>query len=189
VEKTVASGPQEGKSAALKPFFSGKPFLIKWGDKLRLLPGAESSLTLGLPPSLKFTLDRETLFFPNPFILNETWYGKDTMDGVICTSLNAELSVPAGVSVCCTVHLRNHSKQSIELDRIILHAEELSMYESGGQLYSDIPVFDFFGGGECKTGIKTFHGEHKKLVNPGIKNSMGLIRHGTRIIKNITRLS
>jgi hypothetical protein len=113
------------------------------------------------------------------------------MNGVICSSLAVDFSAPAGSSppVYCTVLLRNRSKTTADLDRMILYAEELSIYESGGKLYSDTPVIDIFGSGDFKASVKAFHREHKKLVTAGTKNSMGLIRHGTRIIIDIASRS
>jgi hypothetical protein len=200
--------PREGRSVSLKPFFGGKPFLIKLNGKLNLLPGAEAAITAGLPPSLKFESDREMIFSFNPFILSGAWYGGDTMNGKLCSSLAVETAAvhggeswsqgtlpgpaetPAGsLPVYCTILVRNYSKAAADLDRMILYPGELSIHEKDGRLFCDTPIIDLPGDGPSQeirpAGIKVLH--HGKLLTAGAKNSMGgmLIRRGTKILGNI----
>jgi hypothetical protein len=203
-ELTVAAG--EGEYAALRPFFDEKPFLIKFSAVLRLFPGAETAVTVDLPPLLRFEADGTTLFSFRPFVSGDTWYG-DTMKGFLCSCLAVDFAPypkTAGPPlVPCTVSIKNSSALTAELDHVLLYADELSIYEnyensgengggngeSSGGLLCDTPVIEIFDG-DFRMSVKTA-AEDARLVSEGVKNSVGdmLIRRGAEIIKNITGYS
>jgi hypothetical protein len=196
-----------GSAAALRPYLPVKPFLTNPG--LLLFPGMETSLELDLPPLLYVSASAEaspgrgngeTLFTIVPFTLNESWYGVDTMHGILCSSLPPSSGSPGAVAIRCRVLIRNRARTVLELDKLPLHAGELGVYERDGELISDTPVIDVYGEGDYRMSVKapeegnpvsnhgTWVSSHGTLLAPGNKSGVGdmLIHHGTRIIKNIT---
>ncbi|MDR2768077.1 MAG: hypothetical protein LBB82_07100 [Treponema sp.] len=188
--------------AAITPFLSGKPFLAGT-EHLRLFPGAELSLRLELPPSLRLSASGETLFSFSPFIVNETWYGEDTMTGMLCYSLRA--SAPqiadadpndafprnAGAGIVCPLLVRNKSKTVLAFENLPLYTGELSIYELGrgtdAGLCTDTAVIDAWGGGEFRTSVRRPRDDDAyRLLCAGTESNMGdiLIKQGTRIIKH-----
>jgi hypothetical protein len=236
----VCSGPLEGKAPdgtaitalwevppentepqiALTPCLPAKPFLVFPADTLRLAPGTETILELEIPPVLRLTLhsgaSAELLFTFTPFTLKETWYGEDTMTGILCYALPGAAGTTAGTAavaagtaesagIRCRILLRNRTRAILEPGKMPLRVEELSVYGQNGAgslpdagslssaLYSDMPVIDVYGGDDFRISLKepeADRGAKPALIVKGSKNGMGdlLIHHGTQIIKNITGL-
>ena len=176
------------KTAALKPFFPEKPFLMNLGG-LKLYPGIKITLELELPPVLHLVAEKggrepDIIFNFVPFVLKETWYGKNPMEGKICFSVPINTVAPCSLAVHCSMTIYNKAKRLLELDKIPLYASGLSVYEKGGKLISDAPVIDALGN-DFRMSIETAGKEQCTLLSYGNKNDPGLIRQGTRIIKNI----
>jgi len=180
--------------AALRPCFAEMPFLINL-RKLVLFPGGETTLELELPPELLLIAENGTMVTFRPFELKKTWYGRNTMEGLLCSSLFAP--DPAAnpqdytqAAVHCSLMIRNRTKTVVELDKVPLHTGELAIYEVNGKLQSDTPVIDVLGNDFRMTAVRT---EQGNLLSPpknkaGKSGAEGFILQGTRIIKNITGL-
>ncbi|MDR1142855.1 MAG: hypothetical protein LBK77_01395 [Spirochaetaceae bacterium] len=152
---------------ALTPCLPAKPFLVFPADTLRLSPGTEAILELEMPPIARLTLhsggSSEVLFTFTPFTVKETWYGEDTMTGILCYVLPAANGArqvggdrqagaggtgPAGTAVGgtaesvpgvrCRLLLRNRTRTILEPGKMPLHVEELSVYgqKNGGDCLS-----------------------------------------------------
>ncbi|MDR2551929.1 MAG: hypothetical protein LBD31_02015 [Treponema sp.] len=143
----------------------------------------------------------EAVFTFHPFILNETWYGGDTMRGMICLSLSAapdpgdsenpEAAEGPGTEeddtiLHCDILIRNRAKTVMEVEKFPLYGAGLSLYEKDGQFLTGTPVIDFCGNGNFSMGCRAPEGA--LLLAEGLKESVGelLIQQGSRIIKNIT---
>ena len=197
------------ETAALRPFLPEKPFLVNLSG-LQLFPGMEIMLELELPPSFRLlaansaliepaSLDSGIIFDFAPFQLKESWYGKNTMEGCLCSSLPVVIPRAAGdvnpgdagnsaqAIIHCTVVIRNRAKTTLEPDKILFFAEGLAVYEIDGRLVSDSPIIEEHGNDFHITGI-TSMADHGTLLVPGSKNKADLFAQGTRIIKNITGL-
>jgi len=190
---------QNEETAVLQMCFPEKPFLINLGG-LRLLPGAETALTLQLPPAFRLIAGdsafqaepEETLFSFTPFTLKDAWYGDDTMKGILCSVLpgialpDADTPEPAP-GIECTVLIRNRTKAPLDLTKVPLYTDTLAVYEINGKFISDRPLIEPHGNDFRETIIKE---QGVLLAPPAIKNGVGdtLIRRGTEIIRNITGL-
>ncbi|MDR2210907.1 MAG: hypothetical protein LBO65_05480 [Spirochaetaceae bacterium] len=189
-------------SAAIRPLLPAKPFLISFPRGLRLFPETELTLELNLPFLLRLSIVKnhraeETIFSFEPFILNETWYGDTTMEGLLCLALNMDgifeepaetpgEKAPQTGAIRCRMLLRNRVKTAVKLSAIPLFAGEFSIYEKDQELVSDTPVVDIFGTGDFR--MSPAAPDHARVLVPGNKSGVGemLIHHGTRIIKDIT---
>ena len=200
---TECSGPVQGerpsqaalltnvlkrKTAALKPFLPEQPFLVNLGG-IKLFPNNKIALNLELPPLLHLAAEKggapDIIFNFAPFILKETWYGKNTMEGVLCFSLPANTAAPCDLAVHCSLTIYNKTKNVLELDKLPLYGSVLSVYEKNGRLFSDSPNIDALDNNFYKT-VDTSKNECGALLTSGNKNDPSLILQGTRIIKNIT---
>jgi hypothetical protein len=187
----------EGKTATLQVCFPEKPFLLNING-LKLSPGIELLMELQIPPAFrllqgKITANAEqpdTLFSCNPFFLKDTWFGRDTMRGNVYSVLPSSILRPesAPLGVFCALHIRNHFKTTLELNKVPLFTDTLAIYEKNGKYISDKPVIDVYGDGDDfrETIIKE---QGVPLTPPVNKNgtSDSLIRRGTQIIKKIAR--
>ncbi|MDR2072499.1 MAG: hypothetical protein LBP60_03595 [Spirochaetaceae bacterium] len=187
--------------AALRPLLPVKPFLLNFPWGLRLGPETELAVDLELPFLLRLSAVKnhqagESIFAFKPFVVNETWYGDTSMEGVLCLSLNVdeplggpatELQENSRQTIRCRALLRNRTKTTVGLDKLPLLADQFSIYENRRELVTDTPVFDVFGSGDFRMNFAS--PDHTGLLVPGNKNGVGemLIYHGTRIIKDITR--
>ena len=191
------------KTAALMPYLPEKPFLLNLGG-LKIFPGMKLTVALELPPLLHLVVKKnkgmdDQIFNFTPFELKKTWYGKNTTEGIFCSSLSvnacdktctAERDPPADpfsgtVAVNCTMVIYNKTKTILELEKIPLFSDELNIYEKNGTLISDTPVIDALEN-DFHITASTAKIEHGTLLVHGNKHDHGIIHQGTQIIKNIT---
>ncbi|MDR1107776.1 MAG: hypothetical protein LBL19_01950 [Spirochaetaceae bacterium] len=182
-----------GRQAALRPYFYEKPYYINFRDKIRLMPEAETRLELALPPVLRLELagGLELLRF-TPFLLSETWSGSDTMSGFLCLSLPVDFGPSALTGESSLIHgeliFRNPTKTILDIDRLILSANSLGIYEKDGHLRCESIVVDTNGsGGELRLTPRPGAPEGYRLITAAQKNGMGdtLIRRSADLLKNI----
>jgi hypothetical protein len=181
-----------GRQVSLHPYFYDKPYYINFRDKLRLMPEAETRLDLALPPMLRLELAGELeLFRFTPFLLSEAWSGNDPMFGFLCLSLPAGFfpSVFAGGSSLIQGELvfRNHTKTILDIDRLILDTNSLTIYKKEGRLCCERIIVDTNGGGELRITPQPGAPEGYTSITTAQKNRMGdaLIRRSAGLIKNI----
>ena len=191
VQAALQTNVLNAKTASLRPFLPEKPFLINLGG-LKLYPGMKITLELEIPPALYLTAEKdgnapELIFSFTPFTLKETWHGKNSMEGFLCSSLPVNTGVPCDPAIHCSMTIRNRTKSVVEPNVIPLFTSELSIYEKNGRLTSDVPVVDALEN-DFHTIIESARSEHSTLITQGNKNDPGFIYQGTRIIKNIAGL-
>jgi hypothetical protein len=182
-----------GRQVSLHPYFYEKPYCINFQDKIRLLPEAETRLTLALPPVLRLELagGLELIRF-TPFLLSETWSGNDSVSGFLCLSLpvNACSSTFTGGSAFIHGELifRNRTKNILDMDRLVLSANSLNIYEKEGRLCCETVMVDTNGGGELRITPQPGVPGGYERITAGQKNGMGdtLIRRSADLIKNLT---
>jgi len=189
------SAAWNGKTAALQVCFPEKPFLLNLAG-IKIYPGMELFLELQLPPAFCLlpgesndnSEQSEILFSYIPFFLKDAWFGKDTMRGNIYSSLPTSIlpSANESLGIYCALHIRNHFKTTLELNRVPLYTDMLAIYEKDGKFMSDKPVIDVYGDDFRETVIKE---QGTLLAFPVIKSGRGdsIIRRGTQIIKKIAR--
>ena len=178
------------KTAALKPFFPEKPFLVNFKG-VRLSPGNKITMDIGLPPMLYLIAEKSSgappdiIFNFTPFTLKESWFGKDPMEGVICSSIPLNNAACCSMDINCSITIRNKTKNTMELEKIPLYGSFLSIHEKDGKMTSDAMVIDAMENNFHKT-VEPINNEQFTLLTQGNKNDPSLIIQGTRIIKNIT---
>ena len=130
-----------GTALTLSPMFSEKPYLVPIEEKLCLVPAAELRLTLLFPSVLSFeTEDNQRIAAFTPFTCSEAWFGDDTASGMLCISLPSHCIIWDPEAACtaptslirCPLVIRNRSKTPLELDRLAIYTEPLSIYEHEG---------------------------------------------------------
>lgn len=201
-----------GKKVGLRPYLSGRPYLVTVQDDIRILPGAETRFDVVLPPLLRFELfsREEPLGEKMPFILSDSWFG-DTMSGVLCHSLPSLLiprcngntfcsrdargfilgtNTDSMAMVCCELLVRNTSRVVMDLKRVAIYTDMLNVYEKDGKLLTEDVTIDSLSDGSLKMSIN--HGQKKgyrKLtssLNGGI--SEVLVRRGVEFLKSVTSI-
>jgi hypothetical protein len=182
-----------GPAVRLRPCSGSKPCLVKLGDRLNLLPGAEARFTLYLPPLFCFETGDLCLDSALPYIHNETWFG-DAMLGILCLSLPPPLVFsgpePAGPAafIRCVLFLKNRSRTAADIGRQLIYTGPLSVYGTERGLCSDQVIVEILSGGDLKMSTVP-PGEEHTTISPGSRNGVGdiLIRRGTDFIKDILR--
>jgi hypothetical protein len=181
------------RRVSLRPSFYEKPYCINFQDKIRLLPEAETRLKLALPPVLRLELagGLELIRF-TPFLFSETWSGNDSVSGFLCLSLPVRAFSSAFTGGASFIQgeliFRNHTKNILDMDRLVLSANSLNIYEKEGRLRCETVIVDTNGGGELRITPQPGVPEGYGTITVGQKNGMGdtLIRRSTDLIKNIT---
>ncbi|MDR2633511.1 MAG: hypothetical protein LBC51_07805 [Treponema sp.] len=189
-----------GSEVSLRPLLNARPYLALMQEKLCLLPSAEARLVVLFPPVLCFeTEDNQRIASFTPFTCPQAWFGDDTSEGILCCSLPSRciindpqsLGTYPRVLVRCPLVIRNRSKTPLELDRLAIYTEPLSLYEHEGYVWSDTVAMDSsLGGGDIEMNVLPDTPEAYRKIRGAARNGMGdiLIRQGADFIKNITSL-
>jgi hypothetical protein len=179
-----------GRRVALRPSFGDKPCLLKFPERLHLLPDGELRLALALPPALQLELaDSLPLIRFMPFLLPETWYGEDTMSGSLYLSLplSRRETRDAPAFIQGELLLKNSARAALDLDRLVLDTDLLGVYDQGGRLVCETLAMEALPGGDFKISrLGTPPGAER--LSPEKKNGNGgtFIRRGVDLIRDIT---
>ncbi|MDR3115895.1 MAG: hypothetical protein LBU25_10300 [Treponema sp.] len=195
--RSVMVGP--GTALTLRPVLSEKPYLVPVQERLCLVPATEAHFTVLFPPALAFeTEDNQRIAAFTPFTCSEAWFGDDTASGALCVSLPPrcltrhpeEASSAPPSLIRCPLVIRNRSKTPLELDRLAIYTEPLSIYEHKGSLWSDTVALDATVGGNIEMNVLPEIPEAYRKIREAPRNDTGdfLIRQGADFIKNITSL-
>lgn len=148
-----------GRQVVLRPYFYEKPYYINFRDKIRLMPETETRLDLALPPVLRLELagGLELTQF-TPFLFPEAWSGEDTMSGFLCVSLPVPFPPSSFTGGSSFIHgeiiFRNQTKTVLNIDRLVLYTDSLSIYKKEGDLRCETVVGDTNGSGELKINLR-----------------------------------
>lgn len=214
---SVAFVVGRGRKLALRPRLSEMPYLIVARDDVRILPGAEARFQVALPPLVRFELeDGQILGEAMPFILSNTWFG-DKSGGTLCLSMPTALdprcrgevedtadSAPSAACggadafqgdlernralIHCEIVVRNGSKAVVDLKRLAIYTDLLSLYLHEDMIHSDTVLVDSLADGGLRMGID--EGVHRGQVKLEDGNKGGLsellIRRGVNFLKTVT---
>jgi hypothetical protein len=195
--RSMTVGP--GTELTLYPYMSEKPYLVPLPAKLCLVPAAEVRFTALFPPRMSFeTGDNQRIAAFTPFTCPEAWFGDDTASGVLCLSIPstyitrdqaAVRAAPLSL-IRCPLVIRNRSKTPLELDRLAIYTEPLSIYEHEGCAWSDTVAMESLIGGNIEMNVLPETPESYRKIRAAARNGMGdiFIRQGADFIKNITSL-
>ncbi|MDR2398440.1 MAG: hypothetical protein LBD74_06745 [Spirochaetaceae bacterium] len=188
-----------GNALVVYPVLNEKPYLVPLTEKLSLVPAGEVRLTVLFPPVLVFeTPEGQRIGTFTPFTCAEAWFGDDTAQGMLCASLPASclvwedaeaLKAPPSL-IRCPLRIHNHSKTPLELDRLAIYTEPLSIYNYEGLVWTDTVVMDCTVGGNIEMNLLPDIPESYRKIRGPVHSGMGdiLIRQGADFIKNITSL-
>ena len=184
-----------GDSVFLHPFLSAMPYVLRMREKFRVAPGRHCRFTAKLPPLLKFELAPEKILAEEmPFGMSKTFFGENPMSGEICHSLVLAFdhdAPPPGPSafIYCDVLITNSSKATLELERVIVHPEPLSVYVHQNRLVTDTLELDYTDA-DCKPRVEKCASSSYRLVSAGARYSAGesFARRGVDFIKDITTI-
>ncbi|AEJ18619.1 hypothetical protein [Gracilinema caldarium] len=209
----VAFAVGKGKKIALRPHFAKQPYLITVRNEIRLLPGAEAHFTVALPPLLRFELEDGTVLAEKQlFNLSPTWFG-DKESGNLCLSLplkldpqckgevetlkstdgNTGIDTLSRTSECkslihCDIMVRNSTKNELDLKRLAIFTDLMSIYEQHGMLLGDTVLIDTTSEGGLRMSVDEGTHRSRKKVHEGNKSGLSelLVRRGMNFLKVIT---
>lgn len=155
VRRVVAPGPV----AALRPFALSRPFVVMTTKPVSIHPGQDAEFLVDLPVSVRWMAQTgDILAHPNTIELHKTWFG-DTAAGRLCflwrTDLETPITAPFGSMFRCRIVVRNHTKAPMNLNSFPIYCEYLSLWESSGNLHSDVVIVEGFGDHSLKMSIQT----------------------------------
>lgn len=143
-------------SLRLDPLFPSRSLVLKPEHSFRLLPGSGARIFVRVPLWAQLSLpDRteRTLAELPTVALSDTWWGEFT-EGELCYWLptTARREVKAGVvrehQAVCPLDLTNRSDEELEVERIALRVEHLSVYLGEYGFWSDVTRVRYKGGAE-----------------------------------------
>ena len=193
ITAATISAPDTDGQIMLHPYFYSLPYIIKLREKLRLGPEQQIQFTAELPPMLKLELTPEAIIAETmPFTLSRTFFGPDTMDGVLGYSLPADLEKKAKPSalIYCDILIKNNTKTTLTLECLALNTESLNIYLYENKLVTNILEIDFSEETDYKTNVSQSRSEEYRLISAGLKCGLGenIARQSIDIIKNITQI-
>jgi hypothetical protein len=202
----ISFGVSRAKKVALKPRLNALPYLIVSRNVVRILPGAEASFDVALPPMVRLELENgDSLGEAMPYRLSNTWFG-DTTAGTLCLSLPTALDPrchgETDTGICeegyenfnslvhCEIVVRNESKVPVDLKRLAIYTDLLGIYEKDGRLTTDVVHINSLPDGGLKM---TVQGEGKKGWHRLTSRSESglselLVRRGVNFLRSMTGL-
>jgi len=193
--KTCAWGA--GAEILLHPYLSELPYILKFRETLKIMPGQKARFTAELPPLLKFELSPEAVLAEAmPLVPHKTLFGPDTMIGKLGYSLHDALvpkqtkeTAAASILVRCDIFITNKSKTAFEMENFIIYPKPFNVYAHKDGLIADTMEFEIMSeilGAEYtnKTNLVQVKDKGYRLISAGTKAGVEEIRH---IIKDIGR--
>lgn len=138
----VADTPE---AAALRPAFPALPLVVAPETPFHLTPRASARIYVRIPAVAVFELDDglETPLLDVPTqLMSNTWFGTP-IDGELClwlpTAAKRELSIEPLQPhlVTCPVQIENRSEEPLEVEKIAVRVEHLSIFTTGSALWAD----------------------------------------------------
>ena len=148
----------------VSPTLPSTPLLLKPDDPYRIVPGARTRIYTRIPLWLQIrTAKGKSLLTELPTVtMSNTWFGS-TIDGERCLSHNSSVRrfltddffLPHLAS--CTLEVNNSSPGELRFEKICLRAENMTLFEDNGNLWTDVTTITYKGAGsdgEVSTGGK-----------------------------------
>lgn len=140
-------------STQFKPTLPDKSIMVKPESEIHLLKGSRVRTYTRVPIWILIEVIGETTVpiveIPTQ-VLSNTWFGGFT-DGELCYWLttSARRSMPIELiqphHAVCIMDIRNSSDLDLNLDKICLRVERLSLFDNGGYLWADDTVITYEG--------------------------------------------
>lgn len=138
----------------LKPVVPDKPLILFPDVAAKLLPEKSARFAVEIPLWIRV----RSIFGKNDTVLCEIpvrefswrWFG-DPLEGELCYSLTVpfgeepEPSEENELNAVCFLTIRNNSSLQLDLQKFLLHAEYLFLFEANDRLWTDEVTFHFRG--------------------------------------------
>lgn len=193
---------QTGKSNSLiiSPALPEKPLVFK-GSQLHVSPGQRLTFFLKIPITVQVYFSKN---LPGNFMkelptrrLSDSWFG-EPYEGEPALVLGNEFSrsmYTSGVSssdAICPVTIHNNSSIVLEVERLIIRAEYLTLYKKEDKMITSQVAIEYKGK-EVTSSVsylfsKLFHGDKGEvLARPRNEPSRNLLKINFHFIKNLYR--
>ncbi len=186
----------------LMPALPDRPLVLKPTIPRKIPPGVQIQLMFFIPVWIQVLMEKKggnILLDEYPsFILSATWFG-DMQSGELCYTLETELfqnscSLPEDSNLAaCILNIRNNSNSMLEFTKMAVHAEYLTLFSGGSNLYTNEITVDFNGaeqisqlkyspkGPECSVPLH-------KVNGPRTIPSKSLLKRSFSFIKLLTEM-
>mgnify|MGYP005845942443 CR=1 FL=1 len=191
---------QTGKSNSLllSPSLPSKPLVFK-GSGLFVSPGQKLLFYLKIPLTVQIyfsknqpkKLLKEILVNP----LSNTWFGEPDMGEPAFSLgneyfLKSENSQPGTYEAICPVSIFNNSLGVLEVERLIIRTDNLTLYKSNGKIVSSLVSLEYKGKDVISSASyqysKNIHGEKAEvIIKPPGSMAKNLLKINFHFIKNI----
>ncbi len=211
----VSLSVARGKRVALRPYPSSMPYLVAARNDVKIHAGTEAWFTIALPPLFRVELESGTVLFEaSPFFTTTTWFG-DKTSGNLCLSLPIDLDpecrnengdlvdsatkesleraahyLSCRSLIHCRIAVKNHSKEALEVKRLAIFTNLMSVYEKDDTLVSDTIVITATADGSLQTNIDDTGTKHLRKVHSAPKSGLNevLIQKGVSFLRSIAGL-
>ena len=137
----------------IKPVFPDRPVLIKPENPIKITENARVRIYVRVPIWIRISLveDPSTQLIEIPVVtLSNTWFGT-YLEGDLCywissgTRQDIEADITRPYLTICPLQLINGSEADLDVEKICLRVEHLSMYYSNGQLWGGKTTMTYKG--------------------------------------------
>lgn len=191
---------QTGKSSSLvlAPSFPLKPLVFK-GSGLFVSPGQKLLFYLKIPLTVQIYFSKnqpEKLLkeiLVNP--LSNTWFGEpDTGEPAFSLGkeyyLNPKDAKPGSYEALCPISIFNNSQGVLEVERLIIRVDNLSLYEKDEELLTSLVSLEYKGKDVISSASyhysKNIHGEKAEVIaKPKSSISKNMLKINFHFITNI----
>jgi len=187
-------------SLHIVPALPDRPIVVKPGSKFRLLPGKHVQLFIYIPACIQFysgTVQHSSLIYEIPMEeLSSTWFG-DPDNGILAYSIpgsfhqTLEKDLIHDHEIICPVRIYNTSPSYLDIQRLCIHSESLSIYNDSSQLITN-EIKLSFKGESLISDIHYFHHapsfaeKAKHLAYPRNPDRNNVFRKSFHFIKSLT---
>ncbi len=195
---------QTGRSEILfvQPALPVKPVVFRNNKSLSVSPRQTFRIFLAIPVNIQFyysQVDPEHLFSEySTERLSDTWFGEPD-NGEPAFSVGSRFArqidqLASGYfEASCPVQISNNSNQLLDLQRLIIHVENLNLYQKGVHLVTDSVSIEFKGKDQVSnlhfSTERSIHGEAPLLVGKARQvTSKNILGKSFHFIKNFTQL-
>jgi len=189
-----------GKSNSLiiTPALQNKPLVFK-GNKMLIAPHQRLTFFVRIPLVLQIyfsKIQNENLLKEIPSsILSDTWFGEPD-NGVAAFALGSEYQLSfsetevTDVEAICPVTVYNNWEQQLEIQRLIIKADNLTLYRNGSKIVSSVVKLEYKGQDTISSvsfgTSKQYHGETlETMAKARTDDTKSLLKTNFHFIRNI----
>lgn len=162
------------------PCFPDLPVVVKPETTFRLMPNITTRIYVRVPLWVRLMINNEALIEQPIIPLGKTWFG-DFLSGTLCYWITSAIrpvitADPARPYLAiCPIEITNRSDEELLVEKISLHVDGLSLFESEGQLWSNLMKIRYRGTkqvSEIKVDSKPDRKQKNlQLITPARENS------------------